>query len=80
MKPNDIYAMAEQLTGALIAHGPALYDSMTFDQVQTLAALYVATKDLIDGAEQDNNEFVFVPPNSHAWCSAIHSSIHAGND
>lgn len=79
MKPNDIYTMAEQLTGALIAHGPALYDSMTFDQVQTLAALYVATKDLIDG-EQDNNEFKCVPPNAHAWYSAIHSSIHANND
>lgn len=76
MKPNDIYTMVEQLTGALIAHGPALYDSMTFDQVQTLAALYVATKDLIDGTEQDN----IVPPNAHAWYSAIHSSIHANND
>lgn len=49
---------------------------MTFDQVQTLAALYVATKDLIDGTEQDN----IVPPNAHAWYSAIHSSIHANND
>lgn len=79
MKHSDIYTMAEQLTGALIASGPALYDSMTFDQVQTLAALYVATKDLIDGAEQDS-EFMYVPPNPHAWYSAIHSSITAGND
>lgn len=80
MKPTDIYAMAEQLTEALIAQGPGLYDSMSFEQVQILAALYVATKDLIDGAEQDNNEFVFVPPNPHPWFSAIHSSIHTGND
>ncbi|HFK1824863.1 TPA: hypothetical protein ACGW3G_000908 [Stenotrophomonas maltophilia] len=54
MKTNDIYAMAEQLTEALIADGPTLYDSISFDHVQTLAALYVAVKDLID-TEQEND-------------------------
>lgn len=79
MKPNDIYTMAEQLTGALIAQGPSLYGEMDFEQIRILSSLYVATKDLLDGAEQEN-EFVYVPPNAHAWYSAIHASVRANND
>lgn len=79
MKPDDIYTMAEQLTGALIADGAALFDSMSYDQVQTLASLYVAVKDLIDTAERED-ELPPCPPNAHAWYSAIHASIRANAD